>query len=39
LGRHTTEEEVAFALEVIPSAVAQLRELSPAYSKEATNRS
>jgi cysteine desulfurase len=28
IGRHTTTEEVAFALEVIPAAVAKLRELS-----------
>jgi cysteine desulfurase len=31
LGRHTTADEVAFALEVIPSVVANLRELSPMY--------
>ena len=36
LGRHTTPAEVAFALEVVPAAVAQLRELSPAYGKETT---
>jgi cysteine desulfurase len=34
LGRHTTESEIAFALEVIPTAVAQLRALSPTYRKE-----
>jgi cysteine desulfurase len=39
LGRHTTLEEVAFALEVIPAAVAKLRELSPMYGKSAANRS
>jgi cysteine desulfurase len=33
LGRHTTTEEVAFALELIPTAVAKLRELSPVYRK------
>lgn len=33
LGRHTTEADVEFALEVVPAAVAQLRELSPAYHK------
>jgi cysteine desulfurase len=38
LGRHTTPEEVAFALEVIPAAVAKLREFSLAYSKEASAR-
>jgi cysteine desulfurase len=31
LGRHTTREEVEFGLEVIPAAVAKLRELSPVY--------
>ena len=34
LGRHTTESEIDFALEVIPAAVAQLRALSPTYRKE-----
>ncbi len=34
LGRHTTESEIDFALEVIPAAVAQLRTLSPTYRKE-----
>jgi cysteine desulfurase len=34
LGRHTTEAEIDFALEVIPAAVAQLRALSPTYRKE-----
>jgi cysteine desulfurase len=29
LGRHTTRAEIAFALEVIPTAVTKLRELSP----------
>jgi cysteine desulfurase len=38
LGRHTTPEEVTFALEVIPAAVAKLREFSPVYSKEASAR-
>jgi len=33
LGRHTTPADVAFALEVVPAAVAQLRQLSPAYQK------
>ena len=36
LGRHTTESDIDFALSVVPSAVAQLRELSPSYHKEAT---
>jgi cysteine desulfurase len=31
LGRHTSPADVAFALEAIPGAVAQLRQLSPAY--------
>jgi cysteine desulfurase len=31
LGRHTTPAEIAFALEAVPGAVAQLRQLSPAY--------
>ncbi|HSC44635.1 MAG TPA: IscS subfamily cysteine desulfurase [Candidatus Acidoferrum sp.] len=33
LGRHTTPQDVAFALDAVPRAVAQLRELSPAYQK------
>jgi len=33
LGRHTTPADITFALEVVPGAVAQLRELSPAYQK------
>jgi cysteine desulfurase len=35
LGRHTTESEIDFALEVIPAAVAQLRALSPTYQNAA----
>lgn len=31
LGLHTTPADIAFALEVVPAAVAQLRQLSPAY--------
>src|SRR5579859_4307231 len=38
LGRHTTESEIDFALEVIPAAVAQLRAISPTFHKEATAR-
>jgi cysteine desulfurase len=38
LGRHTTESEIDFALEVIPAAVAQLRALSPTYRKESSAR-
>jgi cysteine desulfurase len=37
LGRHTTESEIDFALGVIPTAVAQLRALSPTYRKEAAS--
>jgi cysteine desulfurase len=33
LGRHTTHAEIAAAIEIVPAAVAQLRELSPAYQK------
>jgi cysteine desulfurase len=35
LGRHTTQADIDFALQVVPAAVAQLRELSPTYQKEA----
>jgi cysteine desulfurase len=35
LGRHTTSSDVEFAMQVVPAAVAQLRELSPTYRKEA----
>jgi cysteine desulfurase len=38
LGRHTTSEQVDFALEVVPAAVDQLRELSPTYRKTAEAR-
>lgn len=33
LGRHTTAEDVEFALSVVPAAVEYLRELSPTYRK------
>jgi cysteine desulfurase len=33
LGRHTTNEDFVFALQVVPAAVEQLRELSPTYRK------
>jgi cysteine desulfurase len=33
LGRHTTSVDIAFALDIVPAAVAQLRQLSPAYQK------
>lgn len=35
LGRHTTAADIDFALQAIPAAVSQLRELSPTYRKEA----
>jgi cysteine desulfurase len=38
LGRHTTQSDIDFALRVVPSAVAQLRQLSPTYQKEAAAR-
>jgi len=38
LGRHTTQADIDFALRVVPEAVAQLRQLSPTYQKEATAR-
>jgi cysteine desulfurase len=39
LGRHTTPAEIDFALQIVPAAVEQLRELSPTYRKEAAVRS
>jgi cysteine desulfurase len=38
LGRHTTAAEIDFALQIVPAAVEQLRELSPCYRKEAATR-
>jgi cysteine desulfurase len=38
LGRHTTKKEIDFALQVVPAAVEQLRELSPTYRKVAEAR-
>ena len=38
LGRHTTQAEIDFALQVMPGVVAQLRQLSPTYQKEAAAR-
>jgi cysteine desulfurase len=35
LGRHTTPAEIEAALQIIPAAVAQLRDLSPTYRHEA----
>ncbi|MBS1842663.1 MAG: cysteine desulfurase NifS [Acidobacteria bacterium] len=37
LGRHTTGSEIDYALEAVPAAVAQLRELSPIYQKSAAH--
>jgi len=34
LGRHTTEAEIDAAIEIVPTAVAQLRQVAPAYKKE-----
>jgi cysteine desulfurase len=39
LGRHTTAAEIDLALQIVPAAVEQLRELSPSYRKEAATRS
>ena len=39
LGRHTTPADIDFVLNVVPAAVAQLRELSPTFRKEATAHS
>ena len=33
LGRRTTQADIDFALQVVPAAVAQLRQLSPTYQK------
>jgi len=32
IGKHNTEEDVEFALSVVPATIARLRELSPTYS-------
>jgi cysteine desulfurase len=37
LGRHTTRAEIDAALDLVPSAVAQLRQLSPTYRTESAN--
>lgn len=36
LGKQTTEDDIEFALRILPETVARLRELSPAYKREAT---
>lgn len=33
LGRQTTEEEIGYALETIPTVIERLRRLSPTYKK------
>lgn len=38
LGRHTTEDEIERALEIVTAAVAQLREISPTYRREVAER-
>src|ERR1700674_5363732 len=38
LGRHTTSADIDFALQVVPAAVEQLRELSPTYRNMAEAR-
>jgi len=38
VGRHTTDAEVDLALKIIPTAVEQLRELSPTYHKQTVAR-
>ena len=38
LGRHTIKKDIEFALQVVPAAVEQLRELSPTYRKVAEAR-
>jgi cysteine desulfurase len=37
LGKQTTQEDIDFALKLVPETVARLRELSPAYRKEAVS--
>ena len=39
LGRHTSEDEINAALEIVAAAVAQLRQLSPTYRRKASARS
>ena len=34
IGRHTTDAEIDAALEIVPAALAQLREISPTYRRE-----
>jgi cysteine desulfurase len=37
LGKQTTEEDVEFALDLVPQTVARLRELSPVYNRTAVS--
>lgn len=39
LGRHTSESEIDAALQIVPTAVGQLRALSPTYRQKATTPS
>jgi len=34
LGKQTTNDDIDFAIKVIPETVARLREISPAYQKQ-----
>ena len=38
LGRHTTDDEIGYAMQAVPAAVNQLRELSPVYRSEVAAR-
>jgi cysteine desulfurase len=38
LGKDTTEEDIAYVLEVLPRAVENLRRLSPLYAKVSSSR-
>src|SRR5215469_14048064 len=38
LGRHTTQADIDLALQIIPAAVAQLRQLSPTYQRESAGK-
>jgi cysteine desulfurase len=33
VGKHNSEDDIDFALSVIPATIARLRELSPTYSR------
>jgi cysteine desulfurase len=37
LGKQTTEEDIDFALSLVPETVTRLRELSPSYGKAAVS--